>query len=102
MANAMAHMFVLIEWWWVISKWITKVAWEGIIMANTSSKIWLFSNSIIQSVWNNFIEAKKQWLGNREAYVYSMMSSISWSALELISPNNLLMGNRSNIIKNLA
>ena len=94
---SIGQMLILIYWWGMI--WGSlKELW---IAANIAGKTWLFSMSFITNIWQSFVEAKNKNLSWWSALAYSMLSSITQSALELISPNDVLLWWWSNIIQEL-
>ena len=96
-SSSIAQMLVLINWWWVMAKWL-KWIWvaEGI-----ASKAWLFWMSFITQVWQSYQEASNQGLNWWKAFSYSMLSATVQSALELVSPNEILLWKWSGITKEL-
>ncbi len=90
-----ANMLVLLYSWTGIVQWASR------LWVNVGSKLALFSSSMIQQSGSSFIDAKSQWLSDIEAFWYSMLSSIWNSAMELISPNQLITGQRKNVLQNL-
>ena len=111
-SSQIANMLVLITggssiFW----KWFSKIAWttknvaQGAKIAwvteGIAHRVWVFSMSFITNIWQSFQEAKNKNLDWWAAFSYSMLSSIVQGALELLSPNEILVWSGSNITKEL-
>jgi hypothetical protein len=59
----------------------------------------LFTTAFIQQVGHSFTEGKQMGLADGQALSYTMLQSLVGSGLELISPNEAIMGSGKNIAK---
>jgi hypothetical protein len=100
-SSQVVNMLMLISWAWAISEGIALGGAKAGVMisANIAGKVWLFSMAMIQQTGRSFVEAKDQWLSDDQAFEYAMLQSVVSSALELISPNNLISGQGKNTLK---
>ena len=98
-SSSISQMLVLITWWGAIWKWIGKLAWISSKVA--AHNAWVFSLAFTTQIWQSFQEAKNQNLWWWAAFAYSILSAAPQAALELVSPNEILLWSWTNITKEL-
>lgn len=93
--SQLANMVALLSGSWAIWRGVTKL-WVG---AMISQKIGLVSMAFMQQAGRSFEEGKTQWLDDGQALSYSMLQSSIGAGLELISPNQMMMGTGKKVVK---
>ncbi len=91
----LANMVALLSGAWAIWRWVTKL-W---VWAVISQRIGLVSMAFMQQTGRSFEEGKTQWLDDGQALSYSMLQSSIGAGLELISPNQMMMGTGKKVVK---
>ena len=93
--SQLANMVALLSGSWAIWRWVTKL-W---VWAVISQRIGLVSMAFMQQAGRSFEEGKMQWLDDGQALSYSMLQSSIGAGLELISPNQMMMGTGKKVVK---
>ena len=100
-ASSISQMITLIYGGGAIAKGIGMgAAKTGLkLWSNIASKAGLFSMAFTQQVGQNFQEGMQAGMNGKEALAYSFLSSGLQGSLELISPNEILLGKGSSLAK---
>lgn len=100
-ASSISQMITLIYGGGTIAKGITMGATKtGLkLWSNIASKAGLFSMAFTQQVGQSFQEGMQAGMNGKEALAYSFLSSGLQGSLELISPNEILLGKGSSVAK---
>ena len=100
-ASSISQMITLIYGGGAIAKGIGMgAAKTGLkLWSNIASKAGLFSMAFTQQVGQSFQEGMQAGMNGKEALAYSFLSSGLQGSLELISPNEILLGKGSSVAK---
>ena len=100
-ASSISQMITLIYGGGAIAKGIGMgAAKTGLkLWSNIASKAGLFSMAFTQQVGQSFQEGMQAGMNGKEALAYSFLSSGLQGSLELISPNEILLGKGSGVAK---
>ena len=100
-ASSISQMLTLIYGGGALAKGISMgAAKTGLrIWSNIASKAGLFSMAFTQQVGHSFQEGIQAGMDGKEALAYSFLSSGLQGGLELISPNEILLGKGSSVAK---
>ena len=100
-ASSISQMITLIYGGGAIAKGIGMgAAKTGLkLWSNIANKAGLFSMAFTQQVGQNFQEGMQAGMNGKEALAYSFLSSGLQGSLELISPNEILLGKGSSVAK---
>ena len=100
-ASSISQMITLIYGGGAIAKGIGMgAAKTGLkLWSNIASKAGLFSMTFTQQVGQSFQEGMQAGMNGKEALAYSFLSSGLQGSLELISPNEILLGKGSSLAK---
>ena len=100
-ASSISQMITLIYGGGAIAKEIGMgAAKTGLkLWSNIASKAGLFSMAFTQQVGQSFQEGMQAGMNGKEALAYSFLSSGLQGSLELISPNEILLGKGSSVAK---
>jgi len=99
----LSNMLALLSGAGAIGKGITKAGTKlsmKWITQNIASKTWLFTTAFIQNVGQSFTKGKTMGLSDNQALSYTLLTSLTESWLELISPNEAIMGSGTRMAKN--
>ena len=100
-ASSISQMITLIYGGGAIAKGIGMgAAKTGLkLWSNIASKVGLFSMAFTQQIGQSFQEGMQAGMNGKEALAYSFLSSGLQGSLELISPNEILLGKGSSVAK---
>ena len=100
-ASSISQMITLIYGGGAIAKGIGMgAAKTGLkLWSNIASKAGLFSMAFTQQIGQSFQEGMQAGMNGKEALAYSFLSSGLQGSLELISPNEILLGKGSSLAK---
>ena len=100
-ASSISQMITLIYGGGAIAKGIGMgAAKTGLkLWSNIASKAGLFSMAFTQQIGQSFQEGMQAGMNGKEALAYSFLSSGLQGSLELISPNEILLGKGSSVAK---